>query len=192
MRTALLFIFLALIGCEKQPETSIPNPKDFTPQARYERAIKELKAASTELDRFYALPEVSITSFEVGKTEEAEKYANELLKLAPSYKSDWNYGNAIQNANIVFGRIAVTKNEIAKAKEYLLKAGDTPGSPQLNSFGPNMTLARDLLEKSENDVVIQYLENCKKFWELSGDKLDFWIFQINKGNMPDFGANLLY
>ena len=192
MRTVLLLIFLALTGCDTKTETSIQNPKDFTPQARYEQAIKELKAASTELNRFYALTDASITSFEVGKIVEAEKYADELLKLAPSYKSDWNYGNAIHKGNIALGRIAVTKNEIAKAKEYLLKAGDTPGSPQLNSFGSNMTLARDLLEKSENEVVIKYLEKSKKFWELSGDKLDFWIFQINKGNMPDFGSNLLY
>ena len=192
MRLAFLFILITLTGCDKQPEHTAPNPKDFTPQARYERAMAELKSATTNTERFYALTDASITSFEIGNIDDAKEYSNELLELAPLYKTDWNYGNAIHKGNIVLGRIAVTNNEIDKAKAYLLKAGDTPGSPQLNSFGPNMTLAKDLLVKSENKVVIEYLEKCKKFWEMDRDRLDFWIFQINKGKTPEFGANLLY
>lgn len=192
MRLAFIFFLIALTGCDKQPEYTMPDPKNFTPKSRYERAMTELNSATTKHERFYALTDASITSFEVGKLDNAKEYANELLKLAPSYRSDWNYGNAIHKGNIVLGRIAVSTDEIEKAKEFLLKAGDTPGSPQLDSFGPNMTLAKDLLEKSENEVVIKYLEQCKKFWEMDRDKLDFWMFQINKGKMPEFGANMLY
>ena len=32
------------------------------------------------------------------------------------------------------------------AGKYLVEAAHTPGSPQLNSFGPNVTLAKELLE----------------------------------------------
>ena len=37
------------------------------------------------------------------------------------------------------------------AAEYLLKAGATSGSPQLDSFGPNMSLAKDLLGKDQRE-----------------------------------------
>jgi hypothetical protein len=55
-----------------------------------------------------------------------------------------------------------------------------------------MTLAKELLEKSETDAVIGYLNQCKVFWEMDEDKLDFWATQISKGRVPKFGANLLY
>ena len=46
-----------------------------------------------------------------------------------------------------------------------MAAGATPGSPQLDSFGPNMTLAKELLEKGQPDVVLHYFALCKNFWE---------------------------
>jgi len=35
-----------------------------------------------------------------------------------------------------------------------------------NSFGPNVSLAKDLLEKGERDTVVEYFEACKKFWKM--------------------------
>ena len=46
----------------------------------------------------------------------------------------------------------------ALANAYLLAVGRTPGSPQLNSFGPNMALAAELLQKEVRDTVLQYFE----------------------------------
>jgi len=36
------------------------------------------------------------------------------------------------------------EGKVEDAKHYLLEAGKTPGSPQLNSFGPDMSLAEEL------------------------------------------------
>jgi hypothetical protein len=47
--------------------------------------------------------------------------------------------------------------DIEEAKKQLLLAGKTPSSPQLNSFGPNMILAKELLDKGEKDTVLHYL-----------------------------------
>ena len=71
-------------------------------------------------------------------------------------------------------------------------AGQTPGSPQLNSFGPNMSLAKELAEKGETDAVIQYFDQCRKFWRMGADKLDTWTKAVKAGIVPDFGGNLLY
>lgn len=140
----------------------------------------------------YALPDLAKRAFEAGDTEKAGNYAKQLLKMAADYRNDWNYGNAIFYGNLVLGRIAVQQGDIARAGQYLLASAATPGSPQLDSFGPNMTLAKDLLEKGQKDVVVQYFEACKKFWTDDYGKLDKWIRTARSGGTPDFGANLRY
>ena len=187
----IIFIFAITFGVSTLVEAS-SVPEDFTPEGLYSHFMKELNSAQNTEDRFYALTNVALPSYEFGKTEDAMKYANELLKLADSFQSNWNYGNAIHKGNIALGRIALTSNKVELAKEYLYKAGNTPGSPQLNSFGPNMTLAKELLERSEKDAVKKYLIQCGKFWKNDNDKLEFWSFQIDKGRVPRFGTTLLY
>jgi hypothetical protein len=46
---------------------------------------------------------------------------------------------------MVLGQVALRRGDAKKAASFLLAAGKTWGSPQLNSFGPNMPLANDLL-----------------------------------------------
>lgn len=124
--------------------------------------------------------------------EDADKYARELLTLAPTFQGNWNYGNAIQDGNLVLGRIALHEGQTVEAKQYLLEAGKSPGSPTMNSFGPNMSLARDLLEKGERETVLQYFELCRKFWEMDDGKLDQWSQEVKADKIPRFGANLVY
>ena len=62
----------------------------------------------------------------------------------------------------------------------------------MNSFGPNMSLASDLLEKGEREVVLEYFELCRKFWQLDMGRLDKWSQEIKSGTIPNFGANLVY
>jgi hypothetical protein len=150
-----------------------------------------LQNADSE-ERFDGLDALASTAFEAGDIPKAEQYARELLQMAPQHKQSWNYGNAIHKGNIVLGRIALRHGDIPSAKQYLLAAGATPGSPQLDSFGPNMTLAKELLEKNEGEVVLAYLESCGKFWKLGGKNLKDWTAMIRGGAVPDFGANLIY
>jgi hypothetical protein len=163
-----------------------------TQQGRLANATNELAKANTPQERFYALNDAAKESFVVGDTEGAKKYAQELMTLLQEFPGDWNYGNAVQDANLVLGRIAVKEGRIDEAKQYLIAAGNSPGSPQMNSFGPNVSLAKDLLEKGERDVVIQYLGLCRKFWKMDRGRLDKWIQEIKDGKIPYFGANLVY
>jgi len=160
------------------------------------KALQEFEraqAADTNANsRFYRLDELAKQAFAAADLNKASLYATELLTTASQYPKDWNYGNAILVGNTVLGRIALRHGQIDAAKEYLLKAGHTPGSPQLNSFGPNMSLARDLAEKGEKDVVIEYFDLCRKFWTGNTEKLDKWTAEVKAGKVPDFGANLIY
>jgi hypothetical protein len=143
-------------------------------------------------ERFYALGDLATSELEAGHAARAAQYAQELLRLAPEFSHNWNYGNALHKANIVLGRIALRDGDIPGAKERLLAAGKTPGSPQLDSFGPNMMLAKELLEKGERNVIIEYIDLCAQFWKMDDSKLKNWKATIKGGGTPDFGANLDY
>jgi len=161
-------------------------------QQEYKRAMNDLKKAQTEEKRFYALDAAAKDSFDTGQIKDARNYAEELMALTPKYTNDWNYGNAVQDANLVLGRIAVRGGKIAEAKKFLAASGKSNGSPQMNSFGPNMSLALDLLKAGERDAVLMHFMRCRKFWKKDFSKLDQWMQEVMAGKTPDFGANLIY
>jgi hypothetical protein len=155
-------------------------------------ALEKASAGLTGVKLQYELPDLAKRAFEAGETERAKSYATQLLEMASQHRNDWNYGNAIFYGNFVLGRIAVRQGDLTQAGQYLLASAATPGSPQLDSFGPNMTLAKELLEKRKSEIVLQYFAACKKFWEDDHGKLDKWIATVRSGGDPDFGANLRY
>ena len=156
------------------------------------RSTAELAAAKTEYERWVAIGDVGLWNVDNGSIEKAEAFARETLRIAEKYKKDWNYGNAIHKGHLTLGRVALRRDDIEEAKKQLLLAGRTPGSPQLNTFGPNMVLAKELLEEGEKDTVLQYFELCEEFWELHRGSLVIWKEKVSGGETPGFGANLLY
>ena len=92
------------------------------------------------------------------------------------------------HGNAILGRVALKRGDVKKADQYLLAAGATPGSPQLDSFGPNMTLAKELLEKDQTDVVLQFFKLCAKFWESNFGKLEQWNAEVRQGKIPPSAA----
>ena len=129
---------------------------------------------------------------QAGDLARAEASARELLEMASTRSRDWNYGNALHHAHLVLGRVALGRGDVAGARRHLLQAGRTPGSPQLNSFGPSMALARELLRKGARKPVLEYLELCGSFWEPGKEKLARWKGAVASGAVPDFGANTLF
>ena len=122
------------------------------------------------------------TALKAGDFVKASDYANKMLGL-PGI--GWNYGNNIHYGNIVLGHVALAEGDSEKAADYLIKAGKTKGSPQLNSFGPNMTLAKALFEAGEKEAVLTYLEECARFWEMDRGRLKKWTDDI-KGDKDPF------
>jgi hypothetical protein len=154
----------------------------------------KLNNSKTEPERYINLSEVARLAFAFGEIENARKCAIELLALDDKFqKEPWRTGDAAFSGNFVLGRIAVKEGRIEEAKQYLLKAGDTTGSPVLDSFGPNMSLANDLLKKGERGTVTNYFELCHKFWSPSDNgSLNLWTEEVNAGKIPDFGGNLYF
>ena len=184
---SLAAIVSLLAGCNTMPTASDAPANSVE---RYERATKELKRAKNEDDRWLALGDAAKAALWVGHVGEARQLAEELKALTPNYHGNWNYGNAIHDYNLVFGSIALGAGDVAASKRFLLAAGRTPGSPQLDSFGPNMSLAKALLIVGERQTVIEYFDLCREFWPRN--ELTTWKKEVQKGKIPDFGANLVY
>jgi hypothetical protein len=170
--------------------------RDRAPLAtnKYAQAMDRLTNANHYIERFHALGDVAKMSYAFGNAEAAQASATELLALADRYKAEnWSKGacgQAIHDGNLVLGRLALEQGAIDDAKRYLLEAGTSRGSPVLGSFGPNMSLASDLLEQGERDTVLQYFERCANFWKV--ETLKQWSDEVNAGRIPNFGANLIY
>jgi hypothetical protein len=88
--------------------------------------------------------------------------------------------------------VSLRKGDVAQAKVHLLESGKSSGSPTLMSFGPNMSLAKGLLESGERDTVLEYFEECRTFWKMGAAKLDEWSARVRNGEIPNFGSNLRY
>lgn len=145
----------------------------------------------TGIPRYSALPKLAKTAVDRGDLARAYAFANELIDSAAK-NPKWPQGNAIHDGNMVLGRLALRAGDVAGAKKFLLAAGLSEGSPVLGSFGPNMTLARELLAAGERDAVLEYFSECAHFWKMGTEKLPMWTAAVKNGKIPDFGANLVY
>jgi len=155
----------------------------------FEQAIKN---AHGKEERRFVLPYAAQAAIEAGETAKATSWSREMLTMAEAPEEGRDYSDEIHYGNIVLGRIALQQGDVDGAAAHLVKAGGISGNPHLDTFGPNMILAKELLEKGDNKPVLEYLEACSKFWKSDDGKLATWRSDIVAGKTPDFGPNLHY
>jgi hypothetical protein len=100
-------------------------------------------------------------------------------------------GSLIRRANTLLGRIALRSGDIPGAREYLLKSEKRIHARHGLESIPSLALAKELLEKNQHDIVIEYLADCVAVWPQLRDVLHSWITEINNGKFPDFGNTAL-
>lgn len=157
-------------------------------------AKSQLRAVQRVLQRMFSLPQLATAAYEAGELEVAKNYALELRSIAtgPGRAESFRDDDALHHAHMILGKIALEHGDLHQARERLLASGNVSGSPPLKSFGPNMSLAKDLLKRGERDVVLEYFALCEKFWERGTEALQEWASQVQAGEIPDFGPNLRY
>jgi tetratricopeptide (TPR) repeat protein len=148
---------------------------------------KALANAVSERQKFYILGDLAESLLASGDRDKAAEEARRWLAVAPSFQNDRNYGNAIHKGNIILGRIALAAGNVPEARERLLAAGRTKGSPQPDFFGPDWQLAQDLLDHDERTVVLDYIKLCRAFWKGRETDLDAWASAIRAGAVPRLG-----
>lgn len=163
------------------------------PSAQPDRALAEQALAAydevmtegNQEEADYTLAEAAQAALMAGHDQKARDYATRLLQRAEPPAEKNQHGYAIHEGNRILGQLALRSGDVETAKQHLLRAAATPGSPSLNTFGPSLTLASDLLAKGERDAVVAYLELCSRFWEGRSEAIARWISEIRAGRSPD-------
>lgn len=136
------------------------------------------------LKRFYQLGDEVQAAYEHVNDEELRERASEWLDLAAVYRCNWNYGNAIHDANRYLGLASLRAGRVDEAANFLVLASKSLGSPQLDTFGPELDLADALLKRGQTQAVTEYLGGIHKFWEMDDGRVERWTAAINKGETP--------
>jgi hypothetical protein len=159
------------------------------PDARRERAALALAEYEAALGgrRGRLLADLARLALEAGAWDKARAYATELLGQAAVSGSPPR-GDAAHHGHLVLGRLALRQGDVGSAKAHLLAAG----SAALSSSGPGMALAKELLEAGERAAVVEYLRLCASSWHTEDRRAERWAEAVERGGMPDFGANLSY
>ncbi len=188
------FIGLGFVSAKLWPHYAARFMPDIPVDAaaRANEAQTRLGEASDQYARWIALGNAALWKAAQGDSAGAAALATELLVMTERYKDDWNYGNAIHKANSALGIIALRNGDKVSARRHLLASVDSKGSPQMNSFGPNMQLADAMLNAGEQETVLAYFARCRMFWKMGHVYLDTWSSIVRDGGRPHFGANLLY
>jgi hypothetical protein len=153
----------------------------------YPRAYTKLVRAvelTAETMRIEYEGDLAKAALHAGDLDKAQQHARTLLRHVDREPPTMWTGNYIYDAHATLGRVALRRGDVSAAKKHLLEAAHTSGSPTLSTFGPDMTLASELLDLGERDVVLGYLDLVEQFWEHHDGDLDLWREQIRRGQKP--------
>lgn len=174
-------------GTEREPFTAEFLARSAAIAVTHARkAMRRFEEADGDEARLGALPGAAAAAYHLGDFARAGELAGLALKEADGATGAWWHGNAIHSAHTVRGLLALDAGDVDAAVAALHAAGDTPGSPQLNSFGPTMHLARALLERGRKDDVLAYLAQCRRFWRMGTLELGLWENMVREGRIPNF------
>jgi len=161
--------------------------KQFAKDAvgQYEQALKLTTEARSRRSLRMNLARMA---FESGDITTASSMAATLLTEADQESTEFFKADLLHGVHSILGRAALQNGDVSEAKRQLLASGEVEGSAVLNSFGPGMSLAKDLLDKNERTVVLEYFVLISSFWK--NDKLQQWTAIVKSGGTPDFGGSL--
>ena len=145
-------------------------------------------------------------ALEAGENLKAREYATKALAAADAAAARYRnspWGRTPRRfmgipaadycANFVLGRLALLDGNIRLAEQLLLASGkaDGLGDAALTSYGPNLSLALEILrhgDQQSRTAVLQFLDEIKMFWKIDPAQYERWSADIVSGGNPDFMA----
>ena len=126
-----------------------------------------------------------VKSFSTGIVARREK------DLAARHQSDALYGDALFEANVILGKMALRRGDKKAAARDLLAAAGTPGSDRIRRGEFEMNLPRSLVDWGERRAVAEFFERMAPKTVRSKQFQD-WAAEILKGVNPDLIPTLSF
>lgn len=172
---------------------------------------KVYKNTDNEAQKSMLLPKMAKAALEIpGELDSADEQADLMISQAKTESMKWppetngpvyssGEGMISPETNFLFyfgyltkGMVALKKGDTDKSAEFLLKSAEVYRAMNSMAQGPNMSLAKALLEAGRHDEVIEFLNKCGKVWKVDQGKVGKWTAEIKAGKIPDFGNSLYY
>lgn len=155
-----------------------------------ERALAALeRALALERPReAHTVKEAAKLALRLQRFEQARGLALELLELARTHDLGWMLGKAQYHGHRILGLIALAHGDVAAAERELLHSARSITELELRRFSPDLDLADALLQRGSNEIVIEFLELCTRFW--LPRPLHHWIAAIRAGERPELNKFL--
>lgn len=180
----------AIPACQRR---TFETDRDYA-RCRYERAVERVAVTAEAPERPGYLAEAALAALDAGRPAAARAYVRAARgALADTQDDDLSYpGETVEKTAVVDGRLALAAGDTATARRRLIEAARSLTEPTQLSFGPNVTLARDLLVAGDTVAVRAYFDVLDATWPAGGDELGEWRTALDRSEGPDFGANLIY
>ena len=146
------------------------------------KALKEKNFDSlSEHDQTLYLFSNVISSARFDTKQVAIKNINRYIRIEKEKPFWLRGGDMPHQINIARGWLALREGKEQAAIVFLMKSTKTKGSPVLGSFGPDMTLIRNLYQRGYRDEVLQYLRLSQAFWdtERANEYVEIWKKMIS-------------
>jgi hypothetical protein len=90
-------------------------------------------------------------------------------------------GDIFHKTNIAKSWLALREGELEQAIHFLQESTNTSGSPVLGSFGPDMSMIRELYKRGHKEAVLEFLKRTDDFWdnEHAMEKKAIWYVIAN-------------
>ena len=199
---------VAQVSFTKNPTYSTSVFRNEDPNEYLQKVESEFNRAESPRAGLGLLARAAKAALEAGDNLKARDYAIKALRIADEAAEDRKrrgfrdprrfegIPTADYNANFVLGRLAISNGDLRAAEQYLVASGKTTGDAVLRSYGPNMSLALELLKHGDQQswqAVLEFIKEIRVFWAVRPTHLEEWSEQIMAGKIPNFetaGPNL--
>lgn len=136
--------------------------------------------ATVGIEHLRELAQEARAALKARNSVKAETLARQLLEENTD-TSSMLYGEYMFEAHNILGAANLQDGNVEAAKMHLLESGKTPGSPLLDSFGPDTTLAQQLLARGEKQAVLDFLDEVAVFWATPRKNADAKSLEFARG-----------
>jgi hypothetical protein len=158
--------------------------------------IKTERSDERDEARNLLLNRLCRVALELNKLDKARELATELILEFGQSLSSPSFDNSTHVGNVTLGIVSLRAGDVAKAKEHLLIAIRAPLRQNTNYLeNIDTRLAKELFEKGEKDIVIEYFKLCEglshlkvhpDLYESEIKALKLWQDEIKRGKTPSF------